>query len=211
VFVVTGSSSGIGKELAQILYSHDAKVYIAVRSKEKATEAINDIKAKFPDSKGELVFLHLDLGDLTTIKKSAEEFLTKESKLDVLWNNAGVMLPPQGSETKQGYELQLGTNNIGPFLFTKLLTPLLIKTARTALANSVRVVWVSSLAAQLAPKGGVGLDNLDYKKDEGAWTKYSISKAGNWYHSTEYAKRYKKDGIVSVVSLWDRADPRICC
>jgi NAD(P)-dependent dehydrogenase (short-subunit alcohol dehydrogenase family) len=141
VFIVTGSSSGVGKELAQILYSHDAKVYIAVRSEEKATQAINDIKANFPHSEGELVFLHLDLGDLTTIKKSAEEFLGKETKLDALWNNAGVMVPPQGSKTKQGYELQLGTNNVAPFLLTKLLTPVLIKTAKTAPANSVRVIW----------------------------------------------------------------------
>ena len=66
------------------------------------------MKTNFPDSKGELVFLHLDLDDLSTIKKSAEEFLSKEQKLDVLWNNAGVMVPPQGSKTKQGYEMQLG-------------------------------------------------------------------------------------------------------
>jgi retinol dehydrogenase-12 len=204
VFIVTGSSSGVGKELAQILYSHDAKVYIAVRSEERATEAINVIKARFPDSKGELAFLHLDLGDLTTIKKSAEEFLAKESKLDVLWNNAGVMVPPQNSKTKQGYELQLGTNNVGPFLFTKLLMPLLIKTAKTAPANSIRVVWVSSSMAELSPKGGVELDNLNYKKDKSTWTKYAVSKAGNWYHSTEYAKRCKEDGVVSVVSLKER-------
>jgi retinol dehydrogenase-12 len=81
---VTGSSSGVGKQLAQILYSHDAKVYIAARSIEKADKAIADIKAAFPKSNGELIFLYLNLDDLTTVRKSAEDFLSKETKLDVL-------------------------------------------------------------------------------------------------------------------------------
>jgi retinol dehydrogenase-12 len=173
-----------------------------VRSEEKATKAIDEIKSKFPQSKGELVFLHLDLGDLTTIKKSAEEFLSKEDKLDILWNNAGVMAPPAGSKTAQGYELQLGTNNVAPFLFTKLLTPLLVKTAKSAPTGSIRVVWVSSTAAEMmSPKNGIDMDNLHYKKDKPDWHKYGVSKAGNWYHATEFAKLYKADGITSVVSL----------
>jgi retinol dehydrogenase 12 len=142
------------------------------------------------------------LDDLTTIKASAEEFLAKETRLDVLWNNAGVMLPPQGSKTKQNYELQLGTNVVAPFLFTKLLTPILTKTAQSSPAGSVRVVWVSSSAARrFAPQGGVDLSNLDYKKDESAWHKYGVSKAGNILHAKEFAKQYKNQGIVSVVSL----------
>jgi NAD(P)-dependent dehydrogenase (short-subunit alcohol dehydrogenase family) len=192
----------VGKALAQILYSHDAKVYVAARSEEKTTKAINEIKSNCPQSKGELVFLHLDLGDLTTIKKSADEFLSKENRLDVLWNNAGVMAPPAGSKSAQGYELQIGTNNIAPFLFTKLLTPLLIKTAKTAPKGSVRVVWVSSIIAELlSPKNGIEMDNLDYKTDKQVLHKYGVSKAGNWYHATEFAKLYRADGITSVVSL----------
>jgi retinol dehydrogenase 12 len=105
---------------------------------------IEEMKSNVPASKGELVYLHLDLEDLTTVKPSALEFLSKEERLDVLWNNAAVMNTPPGSKTKQGYELQLGTNNIAPFLLTKLLTPLLVKTAQTAAKGSVRVVWVSS-------------------------------------------------------------------
>jgi len=199
VFIVTGSSSGVGKELAQLLYSKSAKVYVADRNEVKAQTAISDITAKFPNSKGALVFLKLDLDDLTTIKKSVEEFRSKEDRLDVLWNNAGVMTPPQGSKTKQGYELQLGTNNVAPFLFTKLLTPTLMHTAKTAPPSSVRVVWVSSMVAEVAsPKGGVDMDNLDYKKDQIAEIKYGISKAGNALHAMEYAKRHRADGIVSV-------------
>ncbi len=113
------------------------------------------------------------------------------------------MVPPAGSKTAQGYELQLGTNCVAPFLFTKLLTPLLIKTSKSSAPGDVRVVWTSSSVAEHAsPKNGVDMSNLDYHNDIGLWSKYGVSKAGNWYHSTEYARRYKADGIISVVSLF---------
>ena len=148
-----------------------------MRSEEKATKAVNDIKLKCSQFNGELVFLNLDPGDLTTIKKSAEEFLSKEDRLDVLWNNTGVMVPPAGSKTAQGYELQLGTNNVAPFLLTKLLTLLLVKTAKSAPKGSVRVVWVSSSAAEFpSPKNGIEMENLDHKKDKADWHKYGVSK-----------------------------------
>ncbi|QYS92616.1 hypothetical protein H0G86_000026 [Trichoderma simmonsii] len=146
VFLVTGCSSGVGKELAKILYSHNAKVYITARSTKKAEAAIADIKAAHPESRGELIYLHLDLNDLSSVKTSAEEFLRLENRLDVLWNNAGVMLSPTGTKTKQGYEEQLGVNCLATFLFTQLLTPLLISTAKTAAPGSIRVIWVSSSA-----------------------------------------------------------------
>lgn len=198
---MTGATSGVGKELTSILYAHDAKVYLAAWSSEKATSAINELKSGHPNSKGELVFLKLDLNDLSTIQASAQEFLDKETRLGVLWNNAGVMIPPQGSKTTQNYELQLGTNNIAPFLFTKLLVPILAQTAKNAPAGSVRVVWVSSSAAErFSPEGGVDMSNLDYKKDQSAWHKYGVSKAGNILQATEFAKRYKSTGIISIVS-----------
>ena len=201
VFIVTGATSGIGKELVQILFSQDAKVYMTGRSKEKANAAITEMRSRFPNSKGDIAFLHLDLEDLRTIKRSADEFISKEEKLDGLWNNAGVMIPPQGSTTSQGYELQLGTNNLAPFLFTKLLTHILVQTAKDAAKDSVRVVWVSSSIAEAAsPKGGVDMTNLDYKTEQSAWTKYGISKAGNYYHSTEFARRYKANGVISIVN-----------
>merc|ERR1712093_541883 len=172
---------------------------MAARSEAKASQVIADIRAKCTASKGALIYLHLDLNDLTTIKASAESFLAQEKSLHVLWNNAGVMRPPQGSTTKQGYELQIGTNNVAPFLFTKLLTPLLKETAKVSPPGSVRVVWVSSSAAEaMSPKGGVDMDNLDYKKDQAVWHKYGVSKAGNVHHAKEFANRYGDDGIISV-------------
>lgn len=200
VCLVTGANTGVGREVARILYSKNATVWVASRSEEKGRNAIDGIKKEHADSQGALKFLKLDLADLTTISASADEFLAAEERLDVLFNNAGVMTPPEGSKTKQGYELQLGTNCLGHFLFTKKLTPLLQSTAKTAPKDSVRVIWVSSSAADgLSPKGGVDMDNLDYKKPQNILHKYGVSKAGNFYHNTEFAKRFKDDGIVSVV------------
>lgn len=204
VYIVTGSNTGVGKELAQILYSKNATVYVAARSQVKATEAIDAIRTACASSTGRLEFLALDLADLEAVAKSAKEFLTRESKLDVLFNNAGLMHPPQGSKTKQGYELQLGVNNLGHLLFTELLTPLLAQTARSYRSfskDTVRVVWVSSLYSEMgSPKGGFDPDNMNYeKKDESTFYKYSVSKAGIYYQGTEYAKRNKDKGIISMV------------
>ncbi|KAI9170739.1 Short-chain dehydrogenase/reductase [Paramyrothecium foliicola] len=200
VYLVTGANTGVGKEVAQILYGKNAKVYVAARSEEKAANAIDAIKQAEPNSSGELHFLRLDLADLTTIKASADSFLRRESKLHVLFNNAGVMQPPAGSKTAQGYELQLGVNNIGTFMFTKLVTPALITAAKTEPVGSVRVAWVASSAAEMpfAPSGGVDMSNLDYHNDKFWLTKYAISKAGNVLHAVEYARQHKADNIVSV-------------
>ncbi|KAI4944887.1 hypothetical protein J4E91_008231 [Alternaria rosae] len=199
VYIVTGASAGIGKELSRLLYTHNAIVYIAARSAEKAHAAISWIKEACPESKGTLHYLHLDLDDLSGIKASAESFLAKESRLDVLFNNAGVMVPPVGSTTKQGYELQLGTNCVAPFLFTKLLTPILLETAKKEAKGSVRVIWVSSIASQMsAPSGGVDMSNLEYKKDVNNWTKYGTSKGGNVFHALEFQRKYGSEGVVSV-------------
>ncbi|SPO01770.1 related to Oxidoreductase, short-chain dehydrogenase [Cephalotrichum gorgonifer] len=204
VYIVTGANSGVGLEVARILYSKHAKVYVAARSEEKAKDAIKAIKDSHPDANGQLTFLKLDLADLTTISQSANEFLSKENKLHVLFNNAGVMRPPNGSVTPQGYELQLGVNNVGTFMFTKLLTPILAQTVKSEQAGSVRVVWVSSAGAEHASHkpGGVPIDELekgDYQH-EGKWDfyKYGVSKAGNYLHGAEYARRYGGDGIISV-------------
>lgn len=95
---------------------------MAARSEVKAAKSVEGIKSRGPDSKGQLIYLHLDLDDLVTIKSTAETFLAENDRLDVLWNNAGVMVPPQGSKTKQGYEKQLGTNNVASFFSPRSYT-----------------------------------------------------------------------------------------
>ncbi|KAM0414703.1 hypothetical protein ACHAPT_013442 [Fusarium lateritium] len=201
VFLVTGSNTGLGKEVANILYSKNAIVYIAARNEARAQLAIDEIRSRNAKSTGALKFLQLDLSDLHSCSEAADRFLAAESRLDILFNNAGVLLPPQGSKTAQGYELQLGTNCLGHFLLTKKLTPLLQSTARTSPKGSVRVLWVSSSAAEAgAPTEGVPLDNLDYHVDKPAMFKYGVSKAGNYFQAMGFAKRFAKDGITSVLA-----------
>ena len=158
------------------------------------------IRAAHPDSKGSLIFLHLDLNDLTTIRATAETFLAAEPRLDVLYLNAGVMVPPKGSKTAQGWELQLGTNNLAHFLLVRYLHPALRAAAKEAPPASVRVVWVSSSAVDFAPKPPIEYGNMDYHKKEGDWVMYGRSKAGNVLHAVEFSRRFKDEGIISVVS-----------
>lgn len=202
VYIVTGSNTGIGKDTARMIYAKNAKVYIAARSEEKANKAIEDIKREVPTSTGSLVFLNLDLNDLSIVKRAAKSFLDQGTKLHVLFNNAGVMVSKAEPipRTAQGYELSLGVNCIGTYLFTKLLTPRLISTAKSEPANTVRVVWLSSFGLELfgAKDVGVSLDNLDYHIPKSATERYGISKSGCWALGVEFARRHKANGIVSM-------------
>ena len=101
VFVITGANSGVGFELAKILYAANAKIYLAGRSEKRVLEAIRLIRDETPLSQGDLVWLPLDLSDLASVKMAAEEFLSKEERLDILWNNAGVMCTPTADKSEQ--------------------------------------------------------------------------------------------------------------
>ncbi|KAI1825511.1 short-chain dehydrogenase [Xylaria intraflava] len=213
VFLVTGGASGIGYELVQILYRKKACVYIAGRSEARTLQAIEEIKRTAPANTagGRLEFLHLELDDLESIKASVDAFRAKESKLHVLWNNAGVSRPPVGSVSKQEIELQLATNCLGPFLLTLLLLPLLQETASSEATakstesdsgkGSVRIVWTSSQAVELsAPKGGIIMSELDSPPADSTRL-YLNSKTGNIFLAAEFARRFgPSHGIVSVVT-----------
>ncbi|KJZ73698.1 hypothetical protein HIM_06816 [Hirsutella minnesotensis 3608] len=197
VIIVTGCNVGLGYELARILYSKNAKVYMMARSKEKAYQAIESIKADSPVSKGELHYIPLDLSDLEAVKISAQDFLSRESRLHLLFNNAGVGYPKNGSVTRHGHELQRGVNCLGPFLLTKLLTPSLVSAAQGAPCGTVRVIWVSSSAAEaFSPKNF--MDSLGRTESVSSLDLYSISKLGNYFHATEFASRNKAQNIISI-------------
>lgn len=98
---MTGGASGVGRELVNILYGKNGTVYIAARSQQKSQETMTWCQSEHPNSSGQLRYLHLDLNDLSKIEKAAQDIMAKETRLDVLWNNAGVMLPPAGSITEQ--------------------------------------------------------------------------------------------------------------
>jgi retinol dehydrogenase-12 len=91
----------MGYEMGKLLYEKNATVYLATRDPVKAEERITAARALYPESKGRIEFHLLDLADLAAVKRSAEAFLALETRLDVLWLNAGVMLPPVGSKTAQ--------------------------------------------------------------------------------------------------------------
>ena len=198
VFIVTGGASGVGFELCSILYQKGGKVYLAGRSETNAQSAISRIKSLFPSSLGELIFLQLSLDDLTTIKPAVETFTAKESKLDILFNNAGVSLPPRGSVSAQGHELQLATNCLGHHLLTQLLLPTLLHTAETLPPATVRVLWTSSIAVDLsAPKGGLNLSDLTTPPPD-QQANYTTSKTGNWFLAAALATQVGAKGILSV-------------
>lgn len=145
VFLVTGANSGVGFHLTSLLYGKDATVYMAARSRPKLEHAKKEIQNTNAQSKGRLELLMVDLSDLQTIKPATNEFLGRELRLDVLFHNAGVMQPPKNSKSKQGHDLEMATNCLGPFLLNKLLEPVLISTASHEAPGEVRVVWVTSL------------------------------------------------------------------
>ena len=147
VFLITGGASGIGYELARMLYYTGGTVYIAGRSEGNALASIEECKSSPPLSSsspsprpGSLTFLYLDLADLSTIKPFVSTFQAQQPHLDVLFNNAGVSLPPLGSVSKQEIELQLATNCLGPYLLTQLLLPILSATASTSAPATTRMI-----------------------------------------------------------------------
>ncbi|KDR82950.1 hypothetical protein GALMADRAFT_238644 [Galerina marginata CBS 339.88] len=196
VVIVTGANTGVGKETAKALLTHNAKVYVAARSREKAEKAIEDLKT---ETGKEGIFLKLDLSDLKSVKASAEEFLSKETDLHILFNNAGVMATPIADVTAQDYDLQFGTNVLGHFYFTKLLLPALLAGAKSSPDGKARVVNTSS-------QGSLFVSNIDFNalKDSPARRKkmteilYAQSKLGNVLFSNELARRYGDQGIVST-------------
>ena len=174
------------------------------RSREKAQQAIEDIKAATPSSQGDLVFVPLDLADLSTVKLAAQQILECESKIHTLFNNAGIGVGTSESQTTvQGHDRWLGVNNLGPHLLTKLLTPCLIEAANTEPAGTARVVWVSSASGELpdVPTGGVPMDHItdlsSYQTKYSIATRYGISRAGNILQAAEFARLYETDGIIS--------------
>jgi retinol dehydrogenase-12 len=202
VYIVTGANSGMGNGVAEVLYHKGAKVYVACRTEEKALRTIEAIKRTAPKATGTLVSLQLELSDLNQVKAAAQHFLSQESKLHVLFNNAGVMVGPAKPihKTKQGHELALGVNCVATFLFTELLTPTLVATAKQEPANTVRVVWLSSFGLQqfAPPERGIDMNNLDYNVPKPHVDRYGISKCGDWLLGVEYGRRHKGDGIVSA-------------
>lgn len=196
VIIVTGGNSGTGKQsVLQLAKHHPGKLYLAARSKSKAEAAIADIVAVVPTA--DIKFLELDLASFESVKRAADTILASNDRLDILINNAGVMALPAGL-TADGYEIQFGTNHMGHALFTKLLLPLLSKTA--AEPNSdVRIINLSSAAHNFPPRGGFlpGECTTDMK-NRYTVTRYGQSKLANILFTKELARRYPNIKSVAI-------------
>lgn len=184
--IITGGNSGIGFETAKGLLALDAQVILAVRNTKKGAQARATLLALYPSA--QIDVMKLDLADLETIRKFAEQFNKAFDKLDLLINNAGIMAPPF-SKTTDGFELQFGSNHLGHFALTGLLLPLLANTSGS------RVVTVSSRAHS---RGTIDFDNLDGSKGYQAKKFYNQSKLANLYFALELDKRFKEHGYQTI-------------
>jgi short-subunit dehydrogenase len=189
IVIVTGSSSGIGYETARVLANKQASVIIAVRNLDKGNKALAKIIQQNKDA--DVQVMELDLANLASVKNFAENFQKNYSRLDLLINNAGVMIPPY-AKTTDGFELQFGTNHLGHFALTGQLLKLLIST------QGSRIVNVSSGAHNF---GKIDFDDLNWEKRNYAqWTAYGDSKLANLYFTYELDRKLKEQGINTVVT-----------
>ncbi|KEY71646.1 hypothetical protein S7711_10186 [Stachybotrys chartarum IBT 7711] len=163
---------------------------------------------------GHLKALTLDLNDLSSVAACAFAFLAQESRLDVLWNNAGISYAPFDELTVQEYEPHIGINCLGPFLFTKLLLPVLKQTASISPAASTRVIFIGSgMVDMAAPFGGIPLAELvPGKQSQNPSRNYAISKTGDWFLASEFDRRARADRVLFlaqnpgnlITNIWDR-------
>ncbi|KAE9363538.1 NAD(P)-binding protein [Stipitochalara longipes BDJ] len=196
VILITGGNSGLGKETATQLAKHSpAAIYITARDLQKGNLAVTDIRGAVPGTK--ITVLQMDLASLKSVQIAAKQFLDSSSRLDVLFNNAGIMAVPAGL-TEDGYEIQFGTNHLGHALLTKLLMPTLLKTTQLP-DTDVRIVTISAIAYAHAPKGGIKFDLLHTTQEENnKIVRYCQSKLANILYSKELASRYPSITAVAL-------------
>lgn len=185
VIIVTGANSGIGYEAAKEFARKGAQTILACRSMDKAQAALSQIQAEIPNAPVEI--MQLDLASQNSVHQFAEAFKAKYDRLDVLANNAGIMMVPYG-KTEDGFERQLGTNHLGHFALTGLLIDYLANTP------GARVVNVSSNAHRF---GEMDFNDLMYENGDGysPMGAYGRSKLANLLFTKELQRRFDAAGI----------------
>ena len=183
IAVVTGSNTGIGFQMALTLADKGAHVVLACRNLEKAEAAREKMLKSSPQA--QIFVEELDLADLSNVESFATRLKKSHQHVDILINNAGVMIPPQ-STTKDGFELQIGTNHFGHFALTSHMMPLL------SAAEKPRIVTLSSIAHW---SGVIDLEDINgEKKKYNKWGMYSQSKLANLLFALELDRRLKAAG-----------------
>ncbi len=188
VIIVTGGNSGLGFESVKAFADNGAEVVMASRNIEKGEEAKARIKKH--NTSARIKVLHLDLMDLISVKNFADKFKETSKRLDVLVNNAGVMIPPY-TLTKEGFESQMGTNHLGHFALTGHLINMLVKTP------GARVVSVSSIAHKT---GKMDFNNLLFEEGRGyePMKAYRRSKLANLLFTYELQRFFEKKNIDAI-------------
>jgi NAD(P)-dependent dehydrogenase (short-subunit alcohol dehydrogenase family) len=181
--IITGANSGIGFETAKYFVDKGYKVVMAVRNLVKGEKAKEELRSLYP--KADIEIYYLNLAKLTYVHEFVNSYSDKYNTLDLLINNAGVMIPPY-SKTEDGFELQFGCNHLGHFALTALLLPLLEK------GDNPRVVTLSSIAHR---KGKINFENLDGNKGYKAMKFYCQSKLANLLFAKELDNRLKGAGF----------------
>ena len=182
--VITGATSGLGKESARALAQTGAHLVLCGRNDEKGQAVAEEIG-------GDAEFHHLDLASLDEVRRSADELLSKIERLDVLMNNAGVMAIPL-QRTADGFEMQFGTNHLGHFALTGLLLPQL--QARPG----GRVVNVTSFGHKV---GRMNFDDLQWERSYRKWLAYGRSKLANLLFTFEFDRRARAAGSAVIAAV----------
>lgn len=190
VIVVTGANSGIGFEAAKEFARKGAQTILACRNMSKAEDALQSILTEIPEANAEI--MQLDLASLASVRSFVEAFQDKYSQLDVLLNNAGIMMVPYG-KTEDGFERQFGTNHLGHYALTGLLLPTLRNTPQA------RVVNISSTGHRM---GNVDFGNLMYEGGKG-YSKsrsYGRSKLANLLFTYELQRLFEQHGVDAIAT-----------
>jgi len=185
IAVITGANSGIGFEAARVLADRGATVVLAVRDLGKARDAEARIRASVPAAR--LSSVRLDLGSLASVRAAAEELRAGHDRLDLLINNAGLMMTPRG-RTEDGFELQFGTNHLGHFALTGLLLDRMLQVPGS------RVVTVSSNAHRM---GRINFGDLQSERAYSRTSAYAQSKLANLLFTYELQDRLARAGAAT--------------
>ncbi|KAK6379334.1 hypothetical protein LTS17_006252 [Exophiala oligosperma] len=187
VVLVTGTSSGLGIETVRALKATGAKIYGTARDLEKGRKALAGVLEP-----GKVELLQLDTASFESVRACARDFLTKESKLNILINNAGIMAVPERVLTKDGHEAQFQTNHLGHFLLFQLLKPTLLASSEPGFAS--RVVNVSSIGHR---QSQIRFDDLTFNQQDSytPFAAYGQSKTANIYMANEIERRYGAQGL----------------
>lgn len=188
VVIITGATSGLGKEAAKVFAEKGATVIMPVRNAEKAKSVLEEILKLNPNSK--IIIKNLDLSSLNSIKLFADDFLKSYNQLDILINNAGIMYCPY-SKTQDGFEMQMGTNHLGPYALTAQLMPLLMKTANSRIVNTASLAHLT---------GNIDFEDINWENRKyKTMQAYADSKIANLYFHYELAKKLKGQNDAPLV------------